>query len=52
MMVPCQKKNQRKEVKERLPSNHPGRTTIIKLLGVTLKDMLAVIQLPKIKYKF
>lgn len=35
-----------------LPADHIQRTMIMKLLGITVKDMLAVIQLPKIKYKF
>lgn len=46
----------REEFKERsqsiLPSDHVGGTMIIKLPGITLKDMLAVIQLPKIKQNF
>ena len=43
----------REELKsEHLPSNHIGRTMIIKLLGITLKDMLAVICLQRLNRSF
>lgn len=37
---------------EHLPSNHIGRTMIIKLLGITLKDMLAVIRFQRLNRSF